>query len=84
MIYQIKDKYYINVAPHIFKEINLCLKDNDLILVPTNNKIEIYKMHEVKQIFFQNEKESLKKKLFDKNITKEEIIIKKPRAKKHR
>lgn len=64
MIYQIKDKYYINVAPHIFKEVKICLKNNDLILVPTNNKIEVYKLHEVKQIYFMEEKEALKKKLF--------------------
>lgn len=62
MIYQIKDKYYINVAPHIFKEVVLQIENNDLVLVPTENKIEVYKMHEVKQIYFQNEKESLLRK----------------------
>ena len=62
MIYQIKDKYYINVAPHIFKEVVLKIENNDLVLVPTENKIEVYKMHEVKQIYFQNEKESLLRK----------------------
>lgn len=83
MIYQIQDKYYINVAPHIFKEVNLCLKNDDLILVPTNNKIEVYKMYEVKQIFFQNEKENLKKKLFQNNY-QDKNINKKSGIKKHR
>ena len=83
MIYQIKDKYYINVAPHIFKEVNLCLKNDDLILVPTNNKIEVYKTYEVKQIFFQNEKESLKKKLFQNNY-QDKNINRKSGIKKHR
>ena len=83
MIYQIQDKYYINVAPHIFKEVNLCLKNDDLILVPTNNKIEVYKMYEVKQIFFQNEKESLKKKLFQNNY-QDKNINRKSGIKKHR
>ena len=83
MIYQIQDKYYINVAPHIFKEVNLCLKNDDLILVPTNNKIEVYKMYEVKQIFFQNEKENLKKKLFQSNY-QDKNINKKSGIKKHR
>lgn len=83
MIYQIQDKYYINVAPHIFKEVNLCLKNDDLILVPTNNKIEVYKMCDVKQIFFQNEKENLKKKLFQNNY-QDKTINKKSGMKKHR
>lgn len=83
MIYQIKDKYYINVAPHIFKEVSLRLENNDLILVPTDNKIEVYKMHEVKQIFFQNEKENLKKKLFsvEEPTTR---VERKPRPRKRR
>lgn len=88
MIYQIQDKYYINVAPHVFKEVNLCLKDDDLILVPTNNKIEVYKMHEVKEIYFQHEKESLKKKLFrekeEKEVEHTEYVTKKSRPRKRR
>lgn len=89
MIYQIQDKYYINVAPHIFKEVNLCLKDNDIILVPTDNKIEVYKMYEVKQIYFQQEKEILKKKLFDKkeeqhNVEYIEYVTRKSRPRKRR
>ena len=86
MIYQINDKYYINVAPHIFKEVSLCLKNDDLILVPTDNKIEVYKMHEVKQIYFQNEKESLKKKLFSINDIARtgEYVSKRSRPRKHR
>lgn len=86
MIYQIKDKYYINVAPHIFKEVSLCLKNDDLVLVPTDNKIEVYKTHEVEQIYFQNEKESLKKKLFptNSNTRFEEYNSKKSRPRKHR
>lgn len=63
MIYQIDDKYYINVAPNVYKEIELRLEHDDVIIVPTQNKREVYKMNEVKQIYFQNEKEQLKKKL---------------------
>lgn len=82
MIYQIKDKYYINVAPHVFKEINLCLKNDDLVLVPTDNTIEVYKLFEVKTIYFQHEKESLKKKLFP--IKKEQPVGKKSQPRKRR
>lgn len=82
MIYQIKDKYYINVAPHIFKEINLCLKNDDLVLVPTNNKIEVYKMQEVRSICFQHEKDNLRKKLF--STKKEETTATKSRPRKRR
>ena len=82
MIYQIKDKYYINVAPHVFKEINLCLKNDDLVLVPTDNTIEVYKMYEVKSIYFQHEKENLKKKLFPENVNKPHV--RKPQTRKRR
>lgn len=82
MIYQIKGKYYINVAPHVFKEINLCLKNDDLVLVPTDNTIEVYKMHEVKSIYFQHEKENLKKKLFP--VEKNDNTNKKSRPRKRR
>lgn len=64
MIYQIKDKYYINVAPYVYTEIEFRLDNDNLILVPTDRKIEVYKLTEVKQIFFPDEKENLKKKLF--------------------
>ena len=82
MIYQINDKYYINVAPHIFKEINLCLKNDDLVLVPTDNTIEVYNMYEVKSIYFQHEKENLKKKLFP--IKTDCDVAKKTRPRKRR
>lgn len=82
MIYQIKDKYYINVAPHIFKEVKICLKNNDLVLAPTNNTIEVYKMYEVKSIYFQHEKENLRKKLFPNKI--KETVAKKSRPSKRK
>lgn len=63
MIYQIDDKYYINIAPNVYKEIKLRLEHNDVIIVPTENTREVYKMNEVRQIYFQHEKEQLKKKL---------------------
>lgn len=67
MIYQIDDKYYINVAPNVYKEIELRLEQDDVIIVPTKNKREVYKMSEVKQIYFQNEKDKIKEKLQKKS-----------------
>ena len=82
MIYQIKDEYYINIAPHIYKKINLCLKGDELILVPTNKTVEIYKMYEVKQIYFASEKDKLKEKLFPMKTNK--VASKKPKTSKRR
>ncbi len=67
MIYRIDDKYYINIAPNVYKEIELRLEHNDVVIVPTENKREVYNMREVRQIYFQNEKEQLKKKLENSN-----------------
>lgn len=61
MIYQINDRYYIKISPRQYVQLDFNIVDNDVILVPTSNKIEINPLNvDVKQIDFQNEKEKIK------------------------
>ncbi len=61
MIYQINDRYYIKISPRQYVQLDFNIVDDDVILVPTSNKIEINPLNvDVKQIDFQNEKEKIK------------------------
>lgn len=61
MIYQIDDRYYIKISPRQYVQLDFNIVDNDVILVPTSNKIEINPLDmDIKQIDFQNEKEKIK------------------------
>lgn len=73
MIYQIDDKYYVNISPNIYVEVELKITKDDLILVPTTRQREINKTYEIKQIYFLQEKEKLKEKLLNKNTTNDNL-----------
>ena len=61
MIYQINDRYYIKISPRQYVQLDFNIVDDDVILVPTSNKIEINPLDmDIKQIDFQNEKEKIK------------------------
>lgn len=61
MIYQIDDRYYIKISPRQYVQLDFNIVDDDVILVPTSNKIEINPLNvDIKQIDFQNEKEKIK------------------------
>lgn len=66
MIYLIDDKYYVNISPNIYVEVELKLEKDDLILVPTNRQREVNKTYQIKQIYFEQEKDKIKKKLQEK------------------
>lgn len=71
MIYQIDDKYYVNISPNIYVEVELKLEKDDLVLVPTTRQREVNKTYEIKQIFFAQEKDKLKEKLLKEQAPKE-------------
>ena len=71
MIYQIDDKYYVNISPNMYVEVELKLEEDDLVLVPTTKQREINKTHEIKQIYFLQEKDKLKEMLLNKKTTKD-------------
>lgn len=63
MIYQISNKYYIRVAPLKYTEINFLLKNDDVVIQPTKNKIEATGNMVIKEVNFQKEKETIKQRL---------------------
>ena len=63
MIYQILNKYYIRVAPIKYTEVKFILKDNDVIIQPTQNRIIVNGDTKIKEINFQQEKENIKASL---------------------
>lgn len=67
MIYLINNKYYIRVAPLKYTEIDFELKNNDVIIKPTRNRIEANGNMIIKEVNFQNEKEKIKHSLLDKD-----------------
>ena len=67
MIYLINNKYYIRVAPLKYTEIDFELKNNDVIIKPTRNKIEANGNMIINEVNFQNEKEKIKYSLLDKD-----------------
>lgn len=69
MLYQIKDKYYIRVAPMKYTEVTFVLKDNDVIIKPTRNKIESDSETQIKEINFQKEKDNIMSDLLRKDET---------------
>ena len=71
MIYQIDDKYYVNISPNIYVEVELKIEKDDLVLVPTTKQREVNKTYEIKQIFFAQEKDKLKEKLLIEQTLKE-------------
>lgn len=63
MIYQIENKYYIRISPMRYTEIKFLLKDNDVLISPTQNRIIANASMKIKEINFQNEKENIKASL---------------------
>ncbi len=64
MIYQIEDTYYIKVSPIQYVQLDFEIKEDELILVPTKNKIEVNSTDtKIKEINFQNEKDIIKNKI---------------------
>ena len=67
MIYQIKNRYYIRVAPMKYTEVNFVLKNNDVVIQPTENRLISNQDMVIKEINFQNEKEKIKADLLKKD-----------------
>lgn len=63
MIYQIENKYYIRVAPMKYTEVKLVLKNNDIVIETTQNRIIANASMRITEINFQQEKENIKASL---------------------
>lgn len=69
MLYQIKNKYYIKVAPMKYTEVTFVLENDDVIIKPTRNKIESNCETQIKEINFQKEKDNIMSNLLKKDDT---------------
>lgn len=61
MIYKIANKYYVNISPMIFSEVNLVVKNNNVVIEPLGEKIEINANTEVIAINLADEKAKILK-----------------------
>ena len=67
MIYLIANKYYIKVAPMRYTEIDFFIKNNDVVIQPTKNRIESNSGTKIQEIDFKKEKEKIKRNLLKKD-----------------
>ena len=65
MIYQIENKYYIRVAPMKYTEVKFALKNNDVVIETTQNRIIVNGNTHVIEKNFQQEKENIKASLLE-------------------
>lgn len=63
MIYQIENKYYIRVAPMKYTEVKFVLKNDDVIIEVTQNRLIANGSMQIKEINFQREKDNIKASL---------------------
>lgn len=63
MLYQIMNKYYIKVAPMKYTEVKLVLRNDDVVIEVTSNRLISNSNMNIKEINFQNEKEKIKASL---------------------
>lgn len=67
MLYIIDNKYYIRVAPMIYKEVEFKLINDDVVISTTKNKIEVNAKTIINTINFQSEKDKIKESLCKNN-----------------
>lgn len=67
MIYQIKNRYYIRVAPMKYTEVKFVLEKDEVIIEITGNKLISNADMEIKEINFQQEREKIKADLLKKD-----------------
>ena len=65
MIYQIENKYYIRVAPMKYTEVKFVLKNDDVAIEITQNRIIANGNMNIKEINFQQDKEKIKASLLE-------------------
>ena len=69
MLYQILNKYYIRVAPRKYIEVQFALKNDDVVIVTTSNKLESNGNTIITTFDFQKEKNNIKEKLMNQQST---------------
>lgn len=78
MIYKIANKYYVNISPMIFSEVDLVVENNNVVIKPLGNKIEVNARTEVNAINLAEEKTKIMR-----NNNKKEVVTTEYRPNKH-
>ena len=80
MIYEINGKYYIKISPFTYKEIEMELKNDDVVVVSKPTKLEATGTMIINAIDFQSEKNKFKEQLLQQQEeTIEETGTEKPK-----
>ena len=79
MIYQINGKYYVRLYPNRYSEIEIKLNNDDVVLVPTERRLNTTSSDKIKAIDFQKEKDTFKKELLKREKSTEKNTNKKTR-----
>ena len=61
MIYKIANKYYVKISSMIFSEVDLVVENNNVVIKPIGNKIEVNAKTEVNAINLADEKAKILK-----------------------
>lgn len=72
MIYKIKNNFYVKVGNKLAK-VNVKLNNDDIILEPTKEKIEITKDLKYDVLNFEQDKKEIKRVLNNKRYSDDEI-----------
>ena len=84
MLYQIENKYYIRVAPMKYTEVKLLLRNNDVVIEVTGNRMISNSDTVIKEINFQGEKEKIKASLLEERKQTKETSNTSVRGSKYR
>lgn len=63
MLYLIEGKYYIKTAPLKYTEVSFELKNDTVVIIPTQHKFEANTKAIIESVDFQKEKDNIKKSL---------------------
>jgi len=84
VIYQINNKFYIRTAPMRYTEVKLSVRDDDVIVAVTNNRIVSTGNTNIKEINFQENKEKIKASLLEETKQTNETSNTSARSSRHR
>jgi hypothetical protein len=84
VIYQINNKFYIRTAPMRYTEVKLSVRNDDVIVSVTNNRIVSTGNTNIKEINFQENKEKIKASLLEETKQTNETSNTSVRSSRHR
>ena len=82
MLYLVDGKYYIKTAPLKYTEVSFSIKNDNVVIIPTQNKFEANAKAVITGVDFQKEKDKIKKSLELKNDNDDIEMIYKKRNKR--